>query len=91
MAQPCKCSGAIDLGDDGHRIRRTRLRRVPPELEGSSARYLISLVSKPMRRAAARQPFLLRLDFRLLTQIRDADSYDQTARSKSRLHPAIAR
>ena len=43
-----------------------------------------------MRGAAARRPFLLRLDFRLLTQIRDADSYDQTARSKSRLHPAIA-
>ena len=66
-------SGAVDPGDDGHRIRRAWLCGVPTELEGAGARYLISSVSKPMRGAAARRPFLLRQDFRPLTQIRDAD------------------
>ena len=50
-------SGAVDLGDDDAWLCRSRLRRVPPEHEGSSARHLIRFVSKYMRRAAARRPF----------------------------------
>ena len=58
--QPCKRSGAVDLGDDDDRVCRTWLRGVPPELEGSSARHLIRLVSKHLRRVAARRPSFLR-------------------------------
>jgi hypothetical protein len=64
--QPCyahdtpvwRCSGAVDLGDDGRRICRTWLCGVPPELERSGARHLISSVSKPMQGAAAGRPSL---------------------------------
>lgn len=62
VGRPVRGSGALDLGDDDHWLRRARLRGFPPRLQGSGGRDLT--VAETSKLKGRRRAALCFLDYR---------------------------